>query len=71
MRRDHIAFAAVKVQDFDSEIRSLDHAVDQSLKPDLVNLRPDGLDPRSTILLDGQRKESLVPMRIEFHPSTC
>ena len=71
MRRHSIALTSVEVQDFHCKAGSLNNPINQSLEPNFINLRFDGLDSCCTILIQGNSNKRLIPLRIQLHPGTC
>lgn len=66
---DSIALTSVKVKNLNGDCRSLDNAIYQRLKSNLIYLRPRRLNPRGAVLVDRGRQKCLITQAIEFHPS--
>lgn len=68
MRCDSIAFTSVEVQNLHAEAGTFNDPVDQCLKTNFINFSLQRVYLRGAILLQWQRQESLVSMRIKSHP---
>lgn len=71
MWSDFSAIASIKIENLDSKSGILDHPVHQALQSDFVNLRLYSFNRSSAVLVQGDGKECLIAVRIQFHPCTC